>query len=176
MSRAAASGSGVSPRPSTSATRLTLDEPIASATTSREERDAEYRRHFRATYDELARRLNAEPGVASVTYATRLPGMNHIDMRVEVDGAAHLPNGEGAPYIRTTPVGVNFFETFQAPIVAGRSFNEGDLAPGRNVAIVDLTFVRHVLNGQPALGRYVRDPGGATTAAGSMAGDRRRRH
>ena len=40
-------------------------------------------------------------------------------------------------------VGVNYFDTFIAPIVAGRGFNEGDLAAGSNVAIVDQTFVHH---------------------------------
>ena len=59
--------------------------------------------------------------------------------------------------VRTAQVGVNFVETFQAPIVAGRAFTEADLAPGRHVAIVDGTFVRLVFGGRHAIGRRVRD-------------------
>ena len=55
---------------------------------------------------------------------------------------------------------MNYFDTFNAAIVAGRPFSEADLAPGRHVAIVDRTFVRQVFNGQEAIGRHC-----ATTAS-----------
>jgi putative ABC transport system permease protein len=148
---------------------------------------AEHNRRVRAVYHELARRLDAEPGVAGVTYAGRLPGTNQLETRVEVDDGARRaddapraaesgsrssgssgsgssssgleavdPDGKGRR-VRTAQVGVDFVETFQAPIVAGRAFTEADLAQGRHVAIVDQTFVRLLLGGQHAIGRRVRD-------------------
>ena len=141
----------------------------AGAAAARAEAADEHRRRVRAVYDELARRLTAEPGVVNVTYAGRLPGTNQEETRVEID------NGSGAPEVashggtgdeddvapgrrvRTAQVGVNFVETFQSPIVAGRAFTEADMAPGRHVAIVDGSFVRLVLGGRHAIGRRVRD-------------------
>jgi putative ABC transport system permease protein len=131
---------------------------------------AERGRRVRAVHDELARRLAAEPGIVGVTYAGRLPGTNQEETRVEIDdgsGAAEpVTRSDGSVddeavvpgrRVRTAQVGVNLFETFQAPIVAGRAFTEADLAPGRHVAIVDGTFVRLVLGGRHAIGRRVRD-------------------
>jgi len=132
----------------------------------------------RAIYQELERRLVAEPGIAGVTYAGRLPGTNQEETRIEVDngsGAAEAgvvkrsdgsvvddegdegDGGANGRRVRFARVGVNFVETFQAPIIAGRGFTEADLTPGRQVAIVDGTFVRLVLGGRHAIGRRVRD-------------------
>ena len=70
---------------------------------------------------------------------------------------------------------MNYLETFQAPIVAGRAFSEADLAPGRHVAIVDRTFVRRVFNGQDG-SRPSRARGRQRGQAGrSVDRDRRRR-
>jgi putative ABC transport system permease protein len=139
------------------AVRLTLDRPPTDTTAEAEAVATESRRQFRATYAELARRLAAEPVVASTTYGMQLPGMNLQDFRIEVDGETNT--NDAAPFIRTTNVGVNYFDAFGAPIIAGRGFSEADLEPGRNVAIVDSTFVRKVFNGQDAIGRHVRDLG-----------------
>ena len=103
---------------------------------------------------ELSRRLTAEPGIASVTYGTRIPGMNFLYTPIDIDG---VTRSEGT-FIRTAQVAANYLETFQAQLVSGRMFTEAD--QGRNVAIVDRSFVRHVLNGQDAVGRQVRDAGG----------------
>ncbi|MGH9383615.1 MAG: ABC transporter permease [Vicinamibacterales bacterium] len=146
--------------------RLTLDRAAAATSADAEKAEAEYRNLFRTTYGELARRLAAEPGVAGMTYAMRLPGMNHQEMQIEVDGAASGTSDKRGPLVRTTEVGVNFVETFQAPMIAGRSFTDSDLAPGRHVAVVDRTFVRQVLGGHDAIGRHVRDAGGDGRPAG----------
>ena len=58
--------------------------------------------------------------------------------------------------MRTTPAGSNYFETFQQPLVAGRLFTASEIDEGRNVAIVDETFVRLVLGGKSAIGQLVR--------------------
>jgi putative ABC transport system permease protein len=128
----------------------------------------------RAIYHELERRLAAEPGIVGVTYAGRLPGTNQAETRVDIDdgsgGVEPARRGDGSLVddeeerrefpgrrVRFAQVGVNFIKTFQAPIVAGRAFTEADFAAGRNVAIVDGTFVRLVLGGRHAIGRRVRD-------------------
>src|SRR5262245_2871028 len=116
-------------------------------------------RPARATYAELAERLATEPAVAGVTYAARLPGMGHRTMTIEIDGMSAGSASAATSFVRTTGVAMNFFDVFQAPIVAGRRFEETDLQPGHEVAIVDRTFVRRLLKGQNAIGRRVRDAG-----------------
>lgn len=126
---------------------------------------------IRTVYHELDRRLAAEPGIVGVTYAGRLPGTNQAETRIEIDngsGVAEtitLPDGTivdanstiRGRRARFAQVGVDFFETFEAPLVAGRLFTESDFAPERNVAVVDGSFVRLVLGGRHAIGRRVRE-------------------
>jgi putative ABC transport system permease protein len=136
--------------------RLTLDDDAAQPDgTSTEQDREEYRRRFRATYLELSRQLAAEPSIASVTYGTRLPGTNPEFQEMDIDGVTP-PEGRQVFDVRTTGVALNYFDAFRAPIVSGRGFTEGDLAPGRHVAIVDRTFVRRAFNGQDAIGRLLR--------------------
>jgi len=136
--------------------RLNMDREASNASADAAEEDARFRMRLQTLYGEFARRLGAEPGVAGVTYAARLPGTNQLEMRAEVDGMASHSGPEGAPWVSTTPAAVGFFEAFQTPIVTGRSFTDADLAPGRQVAIVDQSFVRYVLAGQDAVGRRIR--------------------
>jgi hypothetical protein len=156
--------------PATTAAAANADAKAdaAAAAAAKAAAAAERGRRVRSVHDELARRLAAEPGIAGVTYASRLPGTNQEETRVEIDdgsGAAEAVDNkavddevvEPGRRVRTTQVGVNFVETFQAPVVAGRAFTEADFAPGRHVAIVDGSFVRLVLGGRHAIGLRVRD-------------------
>ena len=135
--------------------RLDLDPPATEM--SEADSKQQYRDQMRTTFAEFSRRLMSEPGVESVTYGTRVPGKNFVDMRIEVDGGRD--NADGI-YVRTAQVGANFSNTFESRLIAGRIFTPADLTPGQrqNVAIVDRTFVRRVLNGQDAIGRQVREP------------------
>jgi predicted permease len=138
------------------AARLILDRSASSSNpVNTQQHIADDERQFRSTYAELSRRLEAEPTIAAVTYGKRLPGMNAEFLQMDIDGLP-APAGQQAFDIRTTSVAPNYFEAFAAPIIAGRSFTEADLADGRHVAIVDRTFVRRVFNGQDAVGRLLR--------------------
>lgn len=147
--------------------QLTLERPSTDVSADTKQAQAAYARRLGATYTELARRLAAEPGMTGVTYAARLPGMNHQTMRIEIDGASRPPpTTDATPRVRTTRIGVNFVEVFRTPIVAGRAFTDADLADGRHVAIVDRTFVRQVFGDRPAIGQRVREAGAEGRAAG----------
>jgi predicted permease len=140
------------------AARFGADRADPDPGKTREQADAEYQDQIRATYPEIARQLAADPAVESITYGARLPGMNFLDMRIDVDGMP-APASGSAQSIRRALVGLNYHEAFKAPLIRGRYFSEGDLADGRHVAIVDQTFVRTVLNGQDAIGRHIRPAG-----------------
>jgi putative ABC transport system permease protein len=140
-------------------TRLQMDRegpPGEAADTSR----AAYLARFRAASRELERRLDAEPAVAGVTFATLLPTMDHPQRRVEVDGggaAAADPAKDAAAGERVSSASVapNYFEVLGAPILSGRGFNAADAEAG-GVAVVNQAFVRQVLGGRNPVGRRVR--------------------
>jgi predicted permease len=147
------------------AARLILDRTADRPAGSTPEELADDQRQLRSTYAELSRRLEGDPAILGVTYGKRLPGMNAEFLQMDVNDLPP-PSGQKAHDIRTTTVAPNYFETFNAPIISGRAFSMGDLAPGRNVAIVDRTFVTRVFNGRDAVGRQVRLAAGEAVGAG----------
>jgi predicted permease len=116
---------------------------------------AAYQRAFEARFRdraaELLRRLEAEPGVAGVTFARHFPG-DELISRMEVEGPA--TGTKTTSFVND--VAVNFFEGVDIPILAGRGFTEADGREGSNAAIVDRVFAQRVLGGSNALGRRVR--------------------
>jgi putative ABC transport system permease protein len=107
-----------------------------------------------AIVEELRRQFSAEPGVTAVTIADRLPSMRHASGRFEVEGdEAPLTYGYD---VRVASVDANFFSALRAPVIAGRGFAPSDFAPGREVAIVNASFVARVLHGRNPIGRRVR--------------------
>lgn len=128
------------------------DAPGTSADTSGAAFDA----RLLASYGELERRLAAEPGVAAVTYAGRVPGAYHPRYPIEVEGGAAPQHKEPAHRVQRGRVGPGFFDALGAPILAGRGFQPGDAEPGATAVIVNEDFVRVVLGGRNAVGRRVR--------------------
>ena len=133
--------------------RLTLDRDPPALAQEAAADDERFRARFATLHREFIDRLAAQPGVIGVTYAAHLPGTNLEEMAFELEGADRAGD---APYVQTTRVAVNFFDTFQAPIIAGRAFTGADLAPGQNVAIVDQTFVRQAFGRHAAPADAIR--------------------
>jgi predicted permease len=133
-------------------TRLELDvEPAASPNDGSTAAMA----RLGSTYGQLARRLALEPTVDGVTFANLLPGMDHPQRRIEVDGGASLDSAQ-ALQVSSASVDVKYFDVIGAPIVSGRPFTSGDLGFDRRVVIVNRTFVRQVLGDRNPIGRRVR--------------------
>lgn len=127
--------------------------------------DAAFRQRFRERYEELDRRLRAEPGVAGVTFGARLPGMTSRVREIEVaDSTYKGPNG--MLEVQVAEVDVNLFQLFDAPMLSGRSFTLADTAEHSTAVIVDQTFVKHVLPGMQPVGAQVR----VAAAEGQPAG------
>jgi len=116
----------------------------------------------RAHQLELVSRLQAEPGVAAVTFSSSVPGFSG-DRRIEFERGVPVRRA-GALDVNTLDVAVDLFDTYGATILAGRGFSADDLGAARP-AIVNRSFVRAFLESRNALGlrfRYTR-PGGDTT-------------
>ncbi len=113
------------------------------------------------TLQAVADRLRAEPGVASVSYTTALPGtiweqvvfeLQSPELHAQADARKVADElwSEGAR------VGANFFETVGIPLAAGRTFSAAEIRQGAPVAIVDETFVQIVLGGRSPFGVRLR--------------------
>jgi putative ABC transport system permease protein len=122
------------------------------------------RARFGATLDALRQRVAAEPGVAGVTFVDHLPRLYHPQRLIELDdpSVAAGPGGTAltivkyAGEVNVATVDPNYFEVLDAPILAGRGFDAGDVAPDARAVIVDRGFVDQVLAGRNAIGRRVR--------------------
>ena len=151
-----------------------MDAPILPAANADSARVVE-RARFASTFDELRRPVAAEPGVAGVTFVDRLPRTTRPDPRIELyeesfgtaQPASEASANSRAPLREANVAGIDpsYVEVPEAPILAGRAFNTGDLAPGARVAIVDQGFVEQVLQGRNPIGQRVRFVGEVDDAA-----------
>ncbi len=119
----------------------------------------------RLRFDELERRLAAEPGVERIAFADRLPVEDQFKYAIEVDTTTGAP----ATGLRTSTlvqVSGGFFSAFGTRVIAGREFAPRDFESGRAL-IVNESFVRHVLGGRNPIGQRIRVLGGED---GSVAG------
>jgi hypothetical protein len=116
--------------------------------------EARFDARARNSMEELERRLNAEPRVAHVTFADRLPVEDQFKYSIAVDSVMGAP----ANTLRTSTlvhVSRGFFDTFGTSVVAGRDFAPLEYETG-NVLIVNESFVRHVFGGRNVIGQRIR--------------------
>ncbi len=119
--------------------------------------DESFLRRYQATARELEQRVAAEANVAGVTLAERLPLMPSGDGAIELDDPGPGESVTGREhFVTTTAVDLDFFEVFQAPVLAGRGFAPRDTGTGANTVVVNQLFVEHILTGRNAVGRRIR--------------------
>ncbi len=114
------------------------------------------------TYQELERRLAADPAVAGVTFADRLPRMYHPHRIVELDeggGAPLHPEWPNGYRVSNAKVDVDYLAVLGTPVLAGRWFHSGDLESNARPVVVNQSFVKLVLGERNALGRRIRYAG-----------------
>jgi predicted permease len=107
---------------------------------------------IRSSLEALRGRLQAEPGVAGVTFVDELPGEGHTHRRVEV---VSLP-GSASSWVSTASIDPSYFDVLQTQALAGRAFTRADLSPNVRVVIVDQGFVDLVMSGRNPVGHRVR--------------------
>ena len=114
------------------------------------------------TLDAIARRLEREPGVASVTYTTALPGTIWEQMVFELQSPEQQMAADGRKvtdelWSAGARVGEKFFDTVGIPLLAGRTFTAAEIRQNAPVAVVDETFTRTVLGGRSPIGVTLRE-------------------
>ncbi len=118
---------------------------------------------------ELTQRLLADPGIVGVAAALRPPGEEPW-VFVDIDGRdvpSDVLNGRLPGFLaRFNQVDPAFFDIYQVPGLAGRRFEDGDVAPEADAVIVNRNFAETIAPGGAALGRrfrYVRAAEGEWT-------------
>ena len=104
----------------------------------------------------LLDRLRAIPGVAAATLANGLP--------LDGDGGAAFYAAEGQPAVNAQNVPriyvhlvtPDFFSTLRIPVVSGRTFNDAEISPTSQVAIVSEAVVKRFWPGQDPIGKRVK--------------------
>jgi putative ABC transport system permease protein len=147
------------------AVRIEMDAPVVPAANADSDRRAQ-RASFASSIEELRRRVAGEPGVAGVTFVDRLPRTARPQYDIELSddstGTAQSARVASAdprlPLREATVAGIepSYFDVLETPILAGRAFRAGDLAPNARAAIVDQGFVDQVLEGRNPIGQQVR--------------------
>jgi predicted permease len=142
-------------------TRFEMDReppPGAPSDTSR----AQFLARYAAAYAELQRRLMASGSVEGITFADRLPRMDHSPRLVELDAGEAAPLNPGWPdgyRVSVANVDPGYFAVVSAPVLTGRGFQPGDLEANAVAVIVNESFVRLVLGGRNPIGRRIRHLG-----------------
>lgn len=112
-------------------------------------------------YRRLQARLAAIPGVESTTLAV-VPVLedNEWDNWITIEGYAVKPDERPDPHVQFCSPG--YFRTLKIPLLAGRDFNDRDVAGAPKVAIVNRQFVTKYFGRANPIGRHFGmgiDPG-----------------
>jgi predicted permease len=117
-------------------------------------------------YDEITRRLEAEPGIRSVASAV-IPPLSGVVIPANIADRA----GGQAPFTQSVPLtSPNVFDTLSIPFAAGRDFAPSDIQPTPLVAIVNEAFVRAHDLGEEPVGQFVRVAGPLVQATVEVIG------
>ena len=104
--------------------------------------------------DRAIEELRGLPGVAAVSYASRLPLAPDINMEgIKVPGH-HGPSAEPTP-VDAVFVGADYFHAVGVPIVAGRALGADDVQHERRVVVVNETMARRYWPDGSAVGRRI---------------------
>ncbi len=116
--------------------------------------DARY--HDPAAFDKLLRESVAAmrqiPGVQNAAVGLTLPYERALLGQVTLSDGKEAGQQVMSNWVWVTP---GYFETLEIPLLAGRTFNDGDNAQTQGVAIVDETFERKFYRGASPVGRTI---------------------
>ena len=121
---------------------------------------------YRASVEEVRRRIEAIPGVLGTAVAMRIPfGLSGSGRSEKVffAGATGREATDGVP-VRFDPVGDNFFQMMGTSILRGRAIDGHDLQTGARVMVINQMMAQRFWPRQSPIGQYVQ--------LGNKGGDR----
>jgi predicted permease len=112
----------------------------------------------RVFFEDLERRLEALPGVESVSTSFSLPLGYYFGGQVLRPEGAPETSEPGRDWIHTNSVGPDYFATLRIPIVRGRAFDRRDTSDSTRVAIVNETLAARFWPGRDPIGQRMDVP------------------
>jgi predicted permease len=109
-----------------------------------------------AFYRTLMERVSALPGIRSASYASYIPLGGRVSFSPVYPASGPVDSGERLPTAGINAVSPGFFETFQLPMVRGRSLDARDAASGAGTAVVNETFARRIFPDGDVIGQRFR--------------------
>jgi predicted permease len=128
---------------------LAIDVPAASIGLGPDEMDF---------YEEIARRIDALPGVRGVALGNFVPWRDagRLGPGFRFAGEGYAPaDGEEYPHARLRVVGPGFFPVVGVPLLAGRDFDAGDRGDSEPVVIVSESVAQRLFPNGDAVNRRV---------------------
>lgn len=105
--------------------------------------------------DELAARLEAQPGVAAAAAVNSLPTQLTPTMPFNILGRrAGAPNANGSEDYM--PITTHYFDALRIPLVAGREFRVSDTPASQPVVIINDQLARTYFKGQDPIGQHIQ--------------------
>jgi predicted permease len=110
----------------------------------------------RAFWTRLLDGARAIPGVTVAAATTNVPFNGMVSSgSYSIVGRAQGP-GEPSPHGRQEVVGGEYFKAMHIPLLAGRTFNDGDAIDAPPVCIVDEYLAKKYFNGTNAVGQQIQ--------------------
>jgi predicted permease len=123
----------------------------------------------RAFWEQLLGKARALPGVTAAGLASNIPLSGNVSSgSYAIAGYTPGPT-EAQPHGRQEVVGGDYFRAMQIPLIAGRTFNDGDAANTPPVVVIDEYLVKRYFANTNPLGQQIRR-GGATNPPFTVVG------
>jgi len=106
-------------------------------------------------FEELVRRVEALPGVASASTATQFPPRSFSQREIVVEGLESAVEGT-LPVAFATIASPDYFETLGIPLRRGRTFDERDREGAPLVVVIDETVARRYFADRNPVGKRLR--------------------
>jgi predicted permease len=100
-------------------------------------------------YRDMEQRIVQTGNVLATTFSIFAPGF-------ESAALVRSDRGAAATSVQVNRVGVNFFDTFRVPVLAGRGFLSADAAPESRTVVVNSAFAHAASSGGTVLGSRLR--------------------
>lgn len=110
---------------------------------------------FGQRLNEIADRLEAQPGVEAAAAVNTLPTQMTPTMPFEILGPS-AGNGDPAGSEDYMPITAHYFQALRIPVMAGRSFSTSDDAGAQPVIIINEELARTYFKGENPIGRHIR--------------------
>jgi putative ABC transport system permease protein len=107
---------------------------------------------MRRFYAAIEREVRTVPGVRDVAWGSAMPLDGQLygqDFQIDGDPPRPPADRDGASYQIVSP---SYFRLLGVPVLAGRTFTDGDATEAPQVCIVDEAFVRRFRKGRTAIG------------------------